>query len=1320
MKFCGMCGASLVAVCPGCGFLSPPGMNFCGQCGSPLAPGAPYAAPSQPQYLPPMPPQYYQQYQPPPPHMQVPPQMQPPPQMAPQGPPQAPAHPPLQMQPPPPQAPPQMAPQAPPQTQVPPSPDTTAQPAAPSAQAAPPQEQQASAPAPAKEAPRAGAMTRRDELKTVTVLFSDVKGSTAMGERLPPDEVKDIMNDCLSLLEAEILKRDGTIDKYLGDGLMALFGAPVSHENDPERAVDAALNMQEQVKEFAKKMEKRAGTLLELRIGVNTGKVLAGHIGKEHADYTVMGDAVNLASRLESNATPGGVLISHDTFRHVRKKFVCEPKGPISVKGLKRQVRVYDVVGRKEEDSIAFTFEVAGVHPKMVGRDIEMGILRDTLERTVTEKKPKLVTVFGERGVGKSRLLHEFMNYVMGLSRAAMISLARCVGTPPHSYWLISELIKAWAGAGRHATAEEFQGKFLKAVERLISDEHTATETAHFIAALVGSPYPDSPHTKPYEADPKMLQQIAFKSLTTLFGRAGARQPLLLVAEDVHHADTGSMEALLYLSMAVENASVLIVATAREEEFQSRDMFVRDLPSLVNIRIQPLGAKACGDLLDEMFRNVGMVTPQAKESIIQKGEGNPYYVEEIVKDLIDREVIKAVEAKEGEPQWEMSDVGGDLGVPQTLEGLVQTRVDRLPLNHKILLQEASSVGKDFWEGAVSVIEKESDPHTFEGSPVDVTSRLSEMEKRDFTYRKPISHFAGEVEYAFKQSFMQEVVYGSIPSKMRYKFHASIAEWLDEKGKEAPDQYHALLAHHYECARDEENAATHYRAAAAVSKKLNDNRDAITMYNKVLELTSENNEAVKEAKDALGKLYLITSDFAKSEESYQEYLELCTEGLEKAGAFVSLGRLDEARGEYAEALEHYSEAEKQLASVKPEESATVRGRILRGKAGVHMRRGESDQALELGEQALEVFGNHRKALGEPDANADAIASTLNAKGLAFQQKGDLEASMQDFLKALKEYRRVGDKRGEGMVLNNIGIIHFNKGDLDSAEDYYTRSRDISGEVGDMQGRANAISNVGLINQTKCRYEKAIEELGIALDIRRRMGDRAGLANSLINLVIIYLIVGHSDRADEILAEMSELCQAEEHKVWRWYETYCRGEALRLTGEFDASKESFGKARELAQEMKNPTMEGWSVQSMAQLALSAGNCEDAIDVAAEAGKILGATGDEKAVLGVRLVGIEALMRMDRLDDVEKELGECGDVEEKYAGDRDILFHYLKAEGTLKEKRGDAEAAKDRYLKAMSQRESIRSELSDPELAEAYDNRPEMKEIAEALARVGGQTE
>ena len=221
------------------------------------------------------------------------------------------------------------------------------------------------------------AMTRRDELKTVTVLFADVKGSTAMGERLPPDEVKDIMNECLSLLETEILKRDGTIDKYLGDGLMALFGAPISHEDDPERAVDAALDMQEQTKKFAKRAEKRAGTLLELRIGVNTGKVLAGHIGKEHADYTVMGDAVNLASRLESNATPGGVLISHDTFRQVRRKFNCEPKGPISVKGLKRQVRVYDVVGRKEEDSIAFTLEIAGVRPKMIGRDNENGILRE-------------------------------------------------------------------------------------------------------------------------------------------------------------------------------------------------------------------------------------------------------------------------------------------------------------------------------------------------------------------------------------------------------------------------------------------------------------------------------------------------------------------------------------------------------------------------------------------------------------------------------------------------------------------------------------------------------------------------------------------------------------------------------------------------------------------------------------------------------------------------------------------------------------------------------------------------------------------------------
>lgn len=1158
----------------------------------------------------------------------------------------------------------------------------------------------------------AATVTRRDELKTVTVLFSDVKGSTTMGENLPPDEVKDIMNDCLSLMETEIMKRDGTVDKYLGDGLMALFGAPISHEDDPERAVHAALSIQEEVKKYAKKVEKRAGTLLEVRVGINTGKVLAGHIGKEKADYTVMGDAVNLASRMESMATPGRVQISHNTYRHVRRKFNFEAKGALKVKGLSREVKAYEVVGTKEDESQAFSFEVAGVRPKMAGRDMEMGILRETMERVTVEKIPKLVTIFGHRGVGKSRLVYEFLNFVMGLSRAAIISTARCVGAAPHSYWLISELIKGWIGTRGQETTDVFHEKFLTAVRRLIPDERSATETAHFIGNLIGMPFPGSPHTKPYESDPKMAQQIAFKCLSTLFSRAGAHQPVMLVAEDIHDADTGSLEALLYLSMTVENGGLLIIATAREEQLEAKDMFARDLPNLTTMRLQALGKKACATLLSDMFSKVENVSDQYRDLIVEKSEGNPYYVEEIVKDLIDRNVIAKTKTEDGKEQWEMTQEGEDLGVPQTLEGLVQTRVDRLPGNEKILLQEAASIGNDFWETTLKNIEMASDPATFSGQPRPIPDRLADLDRKDFTFRKPISRFTNEIQYSFKHSFMREVVYGSIPSKIRRRFHSVIAKWLTEKSKNSAEQYHALLAYHYERADETEKACEEYQAAGRTSKQLHDSKEAMAIYKKVLELANEDTEAIKEAQEALGDLYIVTGEFDSAEKAYGEFLNLCKEEKEKAKAFVCMGRLDESRGQYGEAMEHYSQAEDQLTGIPDSDSAGIRIDILRGMTGVLMRRGENDEALEFANSALEALSEYESSVD----NAEAPAAILNAMGLTYQQKGDMDTAMESFEMALDEYREIGNKRGESMVLNNMGIIHFSRGDLASAEPFYARSRDISHDVGDVQGRANAITNIGLIHQAEYRYQTAVEDLETALDIRRRMGDRGGVANSLINIAIIYLSLGHIPRAREVLDEINQLCQVEDNMTWEWYEAFCRGELYRLEADLQAAMKSFEKARELAQTMKNPTMEGWVLQSIAEVFLGMKKYDKAGEIAAKARTILEQAGDEKATLGIKLYEIEALMEKGAMDTIEADLNACKAAAEKFTADRDLTSRYNTMLGKFSEKKGDAAQAKSSYQEAFKLKETIASEVTDPELKTSYMRRPEVKELSETLKRLG----
>jgi class 3 adenylate cyclase/tetratricopeptide (TPR) repeat protein len=624
--------------------------------------------------------------------------------------------------------------------------------------------------------PHAGA-----ERKLVTVMFADISGFTALSERLDPEQVRDFMNDCFSRLVPIIAAYGGTVDKFIGDEIMALFGAPVTHENDPERALRAALEMRESLGKF----NGERGLNLGMHFGINTGPVIAGIVGYgERTEYSVMGDAVNLASRLEDASERGEILVGPDTYRLTEKLFTFEARSPLRVKGKSEPVKAYVLTGLKVGATRLHRETRGRVASGLVAREGEFAALYGCMERLINGQGA-IASVVGDAGMGKSRLVAEVRKYA--IRDGIYGSLQWYEGRTPSfgrtmSYRIFQEILWHMAGIPEDCPAGEALPKLESVVGEIIPDQ--VEDVLPYLASLMSLEVRGIYADRLKYLDPDALRRQIFFASRRFFQACAEKRPLVLLFDDLHWADESSTQLIEHLIPLAERVPVLFVTVNRLDP-HSPCSRIRDVAMkahdyrFIEIRLSPLSRRDGAQLVRNLL-GLDSLPAHVLDSILLKAEGNPLFLEEIVHSLIDEAALVQDPAS---GRWKMVEAH-NVTIPDTIQGVIMARVDRLGEDLRRVLKCASVIGRSFLYKVLRAIEEENN---------NLERHLADLERLGFIHEKRVD---SELQYAFKQAIAQQATYESILVKVRRTLHAKAAEAIESLFSDRLEEMHCLLASHY--------------------------------------------------------------------------------------------------------------------------------------------------------------------------------------------------------------------------------------------------------------------------------------------------------------------------------------------------------------------------------------------------------------------------------------------------------------------------------------------------------------------------------------------
>jgi ABC-type oligopeptide transport system substrate-binding subunit/class 3 adenylate cyclase/ribosomal protein L40E/tetratricopeptide (TPR) repeat protein len=707
----------------------------------------------------------------------------------------------------------------------------------------------------------------RPERRIVTILFCDVKGSTAMAERLDPEDVMEIMDGAFDVLIEPIVRYEGTVARLMGDAVLAFFGAPMAHEDDPERAIRAALDIIEGAKQYAAELEQERGiTGFDVRVGIHTGLVVVGEIGSDlRVEYTAMGDAINVAARMEQSAPPGGILITHDTYRHVRGVFDVLPQEPLTVKGRHQLVQTYLVQRAKPRAFRKPMRGVEGIETRMIGRQAELSRLQEAFYTAIEDRELQVFTITGEAGVGKSRLLHEFDLWAELLPQSYFFFKGRALQemqTVPYS--LIRDLFAFRLQIEDTDPLLVVREKLEHGAEAAFGAGEGSQMRAHFIGRLLGFEFGPSSHLAGVLDDPKQVHDRALTYLVEYFQALASQNPVLILLEDLHCADDSSLDVLNHLALALNNEPIMMACAARPALFERRPHWGEGQAFYRRLGLEPLTKRNTRHLLREILQKVDQVPETLSELVVAGAEGNPFFVEELVKMLVEDGVVV-----KGQERWRVEPSRlRDVRVPSTLQGLLQARLDRLPIEDRTVLQQASVVGRQFWDGAVVRINERAVEGPQEREVLDT---LSDLREREMVFQRETTAFAGTQEYIFKHAVLREVTYQSLLKRLRRIYHGLVADWLMEQAGERVGEYTGLIAEHLELAGRAGEAVEWLLQAGDRARELYAHQEAIQAYQRALALLQRQGDRERAARTwmKLGLTYHTAFQFSQARQAYEQ-------------------------------------------------------------------------------------------------------------------------------------------------------------------------------------------------------------------------------------------------------------------------------------------------------------------------------------------------------------------------------------------------------------------------------------------------------------------
>jgi class 3 adenylate cyclase/tetratricopeptide (TPR) repeat protein len=858
------------------------------------------------------------------------------------------------------------------------------------------------------------AAAAREERKVVTVLFCDLVGFTSRAERLDPEDVRRVLSPFYARLRTELERFGGTVEKFIGDAVMALFGAPVAHEDDPERAVRAALAIREAV---AGLNDENPGLDLQVRIAVNTGEAMIS-LGARPSEGEGMaaGDVVNSAARMQSAAPVGGILVGETTYRATRQAIEYREAEPIVAKGKSEPVPVWEAVGARWR----FGVDVAQLGgSELVGRGEELDLLRDALNRARRERAAQLVTLVGEPGIGKSRLVYELFKHV---DAEPDITYWRQGRSLPYgegvTFWALSEMAKSHAGVLENDSAEAAEEKLRQAVAEVISDSVDVEWVLGHLRPLVGLGG-DVELTADSRAE-------IFAAWRKFFEALAAKRSLVLVFEDLQWADDGLLDFVDHLVEWASGVPLLCVCTARPELLERRPDWGGGKRNATTVSLSPLSDDETARLVHALL-GTSVLPAELQSTLLARASGNPLYAEEFAR---------LVEERRGG--------GDDLPLPESVQGIIAARVDALPAEEKEVLQDAAVVGKVVWVGTIAALE---------GAPRwTVDERLHALERKEFVRREQRSTVESETEYAFRHVLVRDVAYGQIPRSARAEKHRVVAEWIESLGERTEDRAE-MLAHHYlsalEFARASGQPTEPLAGPARMAlREAGDRAWALV--------------ALQSAKRFYAAAYELWGDEAGRAELLFRYgralrftdgtgddeLAEARDGLLAAGdretaaeAEAMRARMSWDRGLTVEALERIERASALVEEARPSRAKT---QVLSERARITHFSGNSREAIEIGREALEMA----EALRDDEQQAEL----LNTIGIARAMSDDSDrGAIDDLERSIAVARRAGAPDSLSRALYNLAQIRMLTVGLGKSEELWVEGMELNERFGIEQGK-----------------------------------------------------------------------------------------------------------------------------------------------------------------------------------------------------------------------------------------------------------------------------
>ena len=838
-----------------------------------------------------------------------------------------------------------------------------------------------------------------EERKVVTILFADLVGSTAQAERRDPEDVRATLSAYYARLRNELERHGGTVEKFIGDAVMAVFGAPVAHEDDPERAVRAALAIRDVLAE----------TEVDVRIAVHTGEALVSRGAKIAAgEAMVAGDVVNTAARLQSAAPVNGVLVGETTYRATAHTIEYGGARTVEAKGKSEPVPAWEAIEPKARFGVDVELEPLTA---LIGREDEVALLSGALARVRREREPQLVTLVGVPGIGKSRLVAELLTEVDAVPDLITWRQGRCL---PYgegvSFWALGEMAKAQAGILETDSAQVAETKLAEAVATLVADEAEAEWVLGHMRPLVGL-------SSAAGADDRRSE--AFAAWRRFFEGLAEQRPAVLVVEDLHWADDGLLDFVDHLADWARGVPLLVVATARPELLERRPGWGGGKANAATVTLRPLSDVETARLLGLLLEQPALEADTQRDLVARAG-GNPLYAEEYARMLRDGRFT-------GEH------------LPETVQGIIAARLDALAPEEKLLVQDASVVGKVFWSGTLAAIEDE--PRW------TVEERLHALERKEFIRRERRSSVASEGEYAFRHVLVRDVAYAQIPRAARADKHRLAAEWIDSLGAGRAEDRAEMLAHHFgaalefarasgqETAELESRARLAFRDAGERALALSANPTALQFFTRALEIWPEGDDDWPSV-----ALRHAQADVLIHQHSAQPLAVRALERLLAAGdvesaaeAEVLLAESDWFAGRSDSTFARLEHARRLIADRPP---SAAKATAYAETSRFLMLAQRSAEAIEVGRQSL--------VLAEELGLRELQAHALNNIGSARAYAGDLEG-LGDLERAFAIAKPINSPEALRALGNRASII-ADLGELPRAHELYEQVVELSERLG----------------------------------------------------------------------------------------------------------------------------------------------------------------------------------------------------------------------------------------------------------------------------------